>query len=300
MENEVSGYSKSIRELRTKKVVVRPIRRKGGWLGPEHDSAFLNEGSTRDYTVPSRARGRVLVNPCPDFTQADLEFLRDELGLENIRDLNPNTPKGFWMREAESTVKLDRNGKHLDLSQTRDFIEYLVLRSNSHLISPNWASRFDNGEFMFALVEEGEEMVDKVSNLEEKKAAYKYLGEIDHSAEKMTDFLHVYYLNKKEAKRPPRNAAVDWLKSELGKIIESDLKVFNEILSDKDYNLKLLIQRSVETGALLKDRHYYALPGADEPIGVLEDLIFYLDDPKNQTVRIKLMHHVESKTMTTT
>lgn len=304
MEITIEGYSKEITALREKKITVRPIYHEGGWVASNHDSAFLNEGSTRDYTVPSKARGRVLVNPCPDFKQDkkndidDWQALADELGLENVRDLNPNTKKGFWMREAESTVKMDRNGKFLVLKQTRDFIEYLVLRSNSHLIAHSWAERFDSGEFMFALVEEGEDMIDSVSNLEEKKEAFRYLDKIDSSAEKMTDFLYVYYLHKKEAKKPPRNGTVDWLKNEVGKIIETDLKSFLVILADPDYNLKLLIQRSVDTGALLKDRHIYTFPGADTPVGNLEELIAYLDDMKNQTERMKLMHHVEEKIAT--
>ncbi len=294
---EIAEYSKKIRAMREKKVVVRPIKRKGGWVAEDHDSAFLNTGSARDYTVPSKARGKVLVNPLPDFETNDIKLLAEELGLEHVRELNPNTPKphNFWKREAESTVRLDKNGKHLILKEVRDFIEFLVLRSNTHLIALTWSNRFDNGEFLFALVEEGEEMIDQVSNLEEKKQAYAYLGKIDKSATHMTDFLFVYYLTKRDAKRPPRNATVNWLKNEIGKIIDTDLSVYLEILDDKDYNLKLLIQRAVETGALLKDRHNYSLPGSDSPIGVLEDLIYFLDDPQNQTVRMKLMNHVEEK-----
>ena len=297
----VYGYSKTILELRTKKVTIRPIRREGGWVPGNHDSAFLNEGSARDYTVPSKPRGLVLVNPCPDFVQDkenkidDWQALADELGLEHVRDLNPNTKKGYWMREAESTVRLDRNGKHLNLNQTRDFIEYLVLRSNSHLIARNWASRIDSGEFMFAIVEEGEEITDQITNLEKKKIAYQLFGKMDHSATKMKDFLYVYYLMQRDAAPPPRNATMEWLKNEIGKIIESNLVTYLDILNDEDYTLKLLIQRSVETGALLKDKHVYTLPGADVPIGVLDDVLNFLNDPKNQTVRMKLMNHVEEK-----
>lgn len=300
----VYGYSKKILKLREKKVSVKPIHRDGGWVSSNHDSAFLNDGAVRDYTVPSKARGRVLVNPCPDFVQDkktgidDWQALADELGLESVRDLNQNTPKGFWMREAESTVKMDKRGKYLNLNETRDFIEFLVLRSCSHLIAPNWASRFDDGEFMFALVEEGEEIIDSVSNLEENKKAYAYLDKIDNSAEKMTDFLYVYYLTKKEAKKPPRNGTVDWLKAEVGKIIKNDLTIYLAILDDPDYNLKLLIQRSVDSGALLKDKHRYTFPGADSSVGNLEELIAYLDDEKNQTERMKLMKHVEEKMAT--
>lgn len=301
MEIDLNGYSKSIKELRRKKFTLRPIKRSGGWVGPEHDSAFMNDGAVAAYTVPSKAVGRGLVNPCPYFEVDekkdinDWQALADELGLESVRDLNPNTKKCFWMREAESTVRVDKNGMHLDLMDTRGFVDYIVLRSNTHIIAPNWQSRFDSGEFKFALVEEGEELVDKVSNIEQEKKAYRFLDKIDNSANKMMDFLYVYYLTKKDAKKPPTNASVDWLKNECGRIIKEDLNIFLAILDDKDYNLKLLIQRSVETGALLKQRNRYYLPGEDDAIGSIDDVITYLDDPRNQAVRVKLMHHVEGR-----
>lgn len=294
MEVDVSEYSKTIQQMRSMRVSVKPIYRKGDWVPDNHDSAFLNEGSTRDYTVPNKRRGNALVDPCFDFEAKDRQALANELGID-VNLLNPNHKQTIWKDPGEATVKLDRNGRRLNLKDTKDFLDYLVLRSNSHLISPTWGQRFDSGEYKFALVAENEEIQERVSNLEEKKQAYQYLGKIDHSATQMTDFLYVYYLNKKDAKRPPRNATVDWLKSEIGKIIESDLDMFLEILGDKNYNLKLLIQKATETGALIKDKHLYKIPGSDETIGVLEDLIDYLDDPKHSAERIKLMHHVEGK-----
>ena len=72
-----TDYSKPIKALREKKVSVRPIYRKGGWVAENHDSAFLNTGSARDYTVPSKARGNVLINPLSDFTVEDVKLLTE-------------------------------------------------------------------------------------------------------------------------------------------------------------------------------------------------------------------------------
>jgi hypothetical protein len=300
MEINTSNYSIKIRELRDQMVTVRPIKRDGGWVAANHDSAFLNDGTQREYTVPIK-KGNTLVNPLTYFVQDrktgqdDWQELADELGLTSVKELNPNAREDNFWKSSQASVALDKNGKHLNLKTTDGFIDYIVLRSNKHLIAPSWAERFDSGEFMFALVFEGEDLQDKVSNLEENKKAYLALDKIDHSAEKMTDFLYVYYLHKKEAKKPPRNGKVDWLKGEIEKIIKEDLQLFNEILNDEEYVLKLLIQRSVDTGALLRHKHVYSFPGADEPVGVLEDLIDYLNDDRNQSDRIKLVHHVEDK-----
>jgi hypothetical protein len=298
MENVITSivYSKSVKLLREKKYVVRPIKRKGSWVGPEHDSAFMNDGSRIGIVVPV-LQGNVLKDPFvfgegkdDKFTIEDIQNLAFELGVGDIKQFNVYTPKGFWHKRM---VALDKNGRHLDLSKGQDLIDYLVLRSDTDRIAPNWTARFDKGTYKFALVERGEELEDKVSNLEDKKTAYIHLDKMDHSEEKMKDFLYVYYLTKKDVKRPPRDAKIAWLKNELGRIIEEDLMNFNTILNDKDYNVKLLIQRSIELGAMYRNKHEYSLPGADRPIGNIEDTIEYLDNPKNQDVRMKLLHQID-------
>lgn len=293
LENEVlvmeRSYSIKVRNLREKKYTVRPIRRKGGWVGPDHDSSFMNDGAKLGIVVPV-LKGNVLVNPMPEFTKEDILLLAEELGLEDVKKLNLYVPKCYWRGK---TINLDRNGLYLDLSDAEDFVKFLILRSDSDRIAPNWSVRFDKGTYKFALVEQGEELIDNVSNLEEKKNAYILLDKMDSSSDKMKDFLYVYYLTKKDAKKPPRNATIDQLKNTIGVIIEDDLKTYLSILNDDYYTLKLLIQKAIEAGALRRDRHLYSLPGADKPIGVIEDLIDFLDDPKNQDVRMKLMHQIE-------
>lgn len=282
-------YSIKVRNLREKKFTVRPIRRKGGWVGPDHDSSFMNDGAKLGIVIPV-LKGNVLANPIPEFTKQDVILLAEELGLEDVKKLNLYVPKNYWRGK---TVTLDRNGLHLDLTQVEDFIKFLILRADSDRIASNWSTRFDKGTYKFALVEQGEELIDSVSNLEEKKNAYILLDKMDSSIDKMKDFLYVYYLEKKDAKKPPRNATIDQLKNAIGTIIEDDLKTYLAILNDDYYSLKLLIQKASEVGAIRRDRHLYTLPGSDKPIGVIEDLIDYLDDPKNQDARMKLMHQIE-------
>ena len=93
MEN-VKAYSKQLTALRQKKYVVRPIRRKGGWVPPDHDSAFMNEGSKMGIVVPVKA-GNVLVDPfvfgpkpTDRFTDEDVKLLASELGLADEKYLN--------------------------------------------------------------------------------------------------------------------------------------------------------------------------------------------------------------------
>lgn len=292
METINNKYSKKVSNLTKKRYVARPIHRKGGWLPPGHDSAFMNDGSTLGIVVPVM-QGNVLSDPFKGlgFTNDDKTILVNDLGIGDLQQFNIHVKGSYWRGK---TVSLDRNGLFLNLSKSEDLIKYLILRSDSERIAPSWNERFNKGTYKFALVEEGEEVQDKVSNLEEKKNAYLYFNKMDSNISKMKDFLFVYYLTKKDAKRPPNDATIEWLKNEIGRIIEDDLKIFLSIISDVDYTIKLLIQKSVSIGALNRDKHNYSFPGADRPVGTIEDLIEHLDDEKNQDAKMKLMHQVDN------
>jgi hypothetical protein len=283
-------YSLKVRNLRGKKYVVRPIKRKGQWVGVDHDSSFMNDGAKLGIVVPVLP-GNVLVNPMKEFTKEDVLSFSNELGLPDVQKLNIHVPKSYWRGK---TVNLNRNGLFLELSRIDHFVQFLILRSDTERIAQSWSERFDKGTYKFALVEEGEELRDNVDDLEEKTRAYILFNKMNSNVVKMRDFLYIYYLEKKDAKRPPKNATLDQLKKEIGRIIEDDRLIYLSILDDDYYNLKLLIQKSVEIGSLKRNGHLYSLPGADKPIGVLSDLLVFLDDTKNQDVRMKLLHQIEN------
>jgi hypothetical protein len=287
-------YSTAVAKLRKEKFKIVPVKRKGGWVPEFHDSAFMNDGSKIGIVVPVLP-GNILKEPLvidgKKMEAEDRKTLAIELGLETAEIFNVYSPKNFWRGR---TVNLNRNGLHLDCSRVEHFIDYLILASDSDRISPTWDERFDKGTYKFAIVGEGQEIVEKVTRTEDMKQAYKAFGRMDSSADKMKDFLFVYYLHKKKAKRPPRDASVDWLKAEIQKIIDEDLTLFLEITSDSGYDTKLLITKSVDSGALTRERHQYFIPGDEKPIGTLAEIIDFLDDDRNQEVKMKLIHHVEN------
>jgi hypothetical protein len=297
MEKTVTAvqYSPEVQRLRKKIIKVLPVKRKGGWVPPEHDSSFINEGARMGIVVPVLP-GNILVDALsPEFKEnekhSDRTMLALELGLTGSEEFNVHSSKSFFRRR---TVNLDNRVKYLDLSIAAHLMEYLILRADTQRVSPNWKDRFELGSRKFALVEEGEEIEEKVTRTEDLKQAYKLLDKIDSSVDKMKDFLFVYYLNKKQAKKPPRDATLDWLKAEIQKIIDEDLQMFLEIMSDKFYETKLLIIKSVTGGFLQRERNNYFIPGEDQPVGVLDDMVEYLEDSRYQEFRMKLMLQVEN------
>ena len=143
-------------------------------------------------------------------------------------------------------------------------------------------------EYKFALVEEGEQILGEVTKANKNQEAYKFLTEIENSAERMTDFLKVY------GKRPAPNSKKDFLKSELQKLIESSIDEFLKVARDKDFEMKIFIDNCLEIGALLKDKNKYSLPGGDI-IGIsLDDSVAYLRNKKFSDVLATLKAKLET------
>jgi len=274
--------------LRQGRVKVEPIRRTSDWLPENSDSIFMNSGAKQEYVVPRYARSGQLIDPLQDLTDAEKDQIARELGFKNGDDLNINKKEkeNFWINR---TVWIDKNGKFLDLSNVGDFISYKILEVNLESIAPSFTERYDKGTYKFALVFEGEE--DKIKNqkIDVKKDAYMLFGKIDGSAKKMSDFLWIYYLTDKEAKRLPNNPGIDYLRGEIGRIIEEKTGTFLNIMTDPDFETKVLVQKAINNGLIHRDGMTFTVFGEPTSKNSLDGLIAYLKDERNNNIRLSII-----------
>jgi hypothetical protein len=279
--------------LRTGKVKVEPIKRSSDWLPAESDSAFMNTGAKIEYVVPRLQRSGQLLDPLGDLSNEDKEKVARELGFKNADDLNINKKEkdNFWINRA---VFIDKNGKFLDLSNIGDFISYKILEVNLETIAPSFTDRYEKGTYKFALVFEEEEDKLKNTKVDAKKDAYMLFGKIDGSAKKMSDFLWIYYLTDKEAKRLPNNPSVDYLRGEIGRIIEERTGTFLGIMTDPEFESKVLIQKSINNGFIHRDGQTFTIFGEPTSKNTLEGLINYLKDERNNNIRLSLIGKLEA------
>ena len=279
--------------IRTGKVKVEPIKRSSDWLPVESDSAFMNTGAKIEYVVPRLARSGQLLDPLGDLSDEEKEKIARELGFKSADDLNINKKEkeNFWINRA---VFIDKNGKFLDLSNIGDFISYKILEVNIETIAPSFTDRYEKGTYKFALVFEEEE--DKLRNnkVDAKKDAYMLFGKIDGSAKKMSDFLWIYYLTDKDAKRLPNNPSVDYLRGEIGRVIEERTGTFLSIMTDTEFETKVLIQKSINNGFIHRDGQSYTIFGEPTSKNTLEGLINYLKDERNNNIRLSLIGKLEA------
>jgi len=277
--------------LRSGKVKVLPVKRSSDWLPENADSAFMNTGAKIEYVVP-RLRSGQLVDPLADLTEDNKSHLAKQLGMKDSSDLNVNKreKENFWINKP---VLLDKNGRHLDLSVTSDFIDYKILEVNMEYIAPTWEERYNKGTYKFVLVFEEEEEKIKNLKLDSKKEAYMLFGKIDGSVRKLSDFLWIYYLTNKDGKRLPNNPSLEYLRGEVGRIIEEKPGEFLSIVTDNLFDTKALIQKSINLGLIQRDGSTFKVFGEESSKNTLDGLINWLSDERNNNIRISLLGRID-------
>lgn len=257
-----------------KKIRVEPVfkRHQRSMFPTGHDGEFMYSGCRRGYPLPLDIKRNQLVTI---LTKEEQSFFEKELDM-NPGDLSIYKKKdNFWHKFY---VYIDKNGLTLHLSDPIDNLRWRVLKVCPE-IAPSWEERNNSAEFIFALVDEDYLINDEVKKSDKLKRAYKFFGSIENSAEKMRNFLVVY------GKKPPLNAKMDFLKSEISKIIEFNIDGFLAISEDKNFEMKLFIDNCLEIGALYKEgRTKVALPGGDIIGNTMDETIEFLRNKKNSDI----------------
>ena len=273
------------------KVTVKPIRRLSDWLPEGHDSNFMNEGARWTIGVPMLRDKKALVDPLKDLSPDEKQDLADKLGLESPSQFNIYRPENFW---KTFSVNIDRNGLQLDLNDPYDYITYRVLQCNTEWIAPSLTMRNMKQTYKFALEHDNEKLVGEVSMVNKKESSYLALSKMSNSQEMMSNFMWAHYLQVKTAQRPPMEAPSDWLKKEIGKIIEHDPSLFLSIAEDETYPYKVLIMKALNIGALSRSGdNTYKFPGATKAIGSLEQMVAHIRDERHQEDLLKLKTQID-------
>jgi len=282
--------------LRKEKVTVRPIIRPSDWLPTGHDSQFMNEGSKWTLCVPSYEDRKVLVDPLKGMSGVHKAELAELLGLEGPGTFNVYRPDTYW---KGFEILLDRVGRVLDLSDPHDFVTLKVLECNTEWIAPSYVMRNMKQTYKYALEFESDKINSEIAEVNVKEKSYVALSKMSNSRDIMGDFMWAYYLQVKTAQRPPIDAPADWLKKEIGKVIENDARQFLHIIEDEDYTYKVLIMKALNTGSLSRAGEQFRFPGGEFNVGSLQQMVDHLKDDRYQSDLIKLKTQINVAETTT-
>jgi len=281
--------------LQNKKIAICPIYREGGWLtkiNKNHDGAFLFTGAKFGIKgVPYDASKRTYVDPLTD--EEKKYFVQPEVGLGiKIEDLSIHKEKNFW---SKFEVNLTRDPIVLDLNNPLDYLRYKFLLCQKDIISPTWGKRFEKGTYKFSIKDDEADQEEAIGNIDLEMEVMSYFNNIQNSIRKMSALLTMYYAKTNQAKRVPANATTSFLKTELHKLIKSNLKDIHDIISDPHLNERVLVTQAVESGAISKlSASEYQIVGEEDKLN-LRELLEFLRNKKNQAIRAKIEAQLENQ-----
>ncbi len=254
----------------TTKVTLKPIK-KHGWLPDDHDGSLRYSKCFERLTVQA-TKGTGILNT--GLTEAD------EKRLEKKMHMSPGTLSKY-NRDYWTMFKIDvpSEGISLDTNSPEDEVKYLVLKAHQRVANSEM-ERFDTpfAEYVMTSVEQEAKMENKKSKL--KRRAYKVFSNM--STTEMADVLKVM------GKRAGDTASVDFIESQLDKIVTEDPQTFINTVEDPTFKMRAFIDDCISSRVLVKNGTKYQLPGGDIVGYTLEQAIEYLQNPDNQEVYLDL------------
>lgn len=252
------------------KVTVRPIK-SNGWLPKDHDG-FMRYSRCFERLTVQTDRTTALLN-----TGLKEE---DERRIEKAMNLTAGTlskyNRDYW---SKFYMDIPKEGKVLDLNLPSHELIYLVLKAHQRVANSEM-ERFDTPFAEYVMSNSEEEAVVRNKKGKVKREAYNKFNSL--SIDQMFNVLKVH------GKKVDSSASSDFIESEIDKLVEKNPQAFLDIVSDKDFVIKVFIEDCVRARALTKSGSKYMLTGGDIIGYSLSETIDYLNDPVNQEVYINL------------
>lgn len=216
-------------------------------------------------------------------TEEEQEFIIKGLGL-NKEDLNIGNRDNPYLKEL--SIEMPKAGISLDVSEPWDFLVDKVLSAYTNVIAPNKRSQNKKKSYRYARIQANEETDILLEKSDLRKEAYKLLGALEESRERMI----MYLLN--EGVRLHRQIDSKEVRRLVNDRVEKDYKHFIEVLSDPMFNEKGIINMAVILGVIQEKAklHYYdeqPMASKGKP-ATLTNAALFLKDKTNSQIRIAI------------
>ena len=281
--------------LKNRKVAVCPIYREGGWLqeiNKNHDGAFLFTGAKFGIKgVPYNTDRRVFIDPLTD--EEKQYFALPEIGLGiKLEDFSIHKSPNFW---SKFEINLTRDPIVLDLNNPMDYLRYKFLLAQKDLVSPSWIQRLDKGTYKFSIKDDESDQEEEISRIDLEMEVMGYFNNIQGSIRKMSALLALFYERNNIRKKIPSNVTTPFLKTEIHKIIKTNLKDIHEIIQDKYFEERVLVIQGITIGAILRQSgSEYQIVGEEDVLN-LRELLEFLRNKKNQATRAKIELQIDNQ-----
>lgn len=237
------------------------------------------DSSIDSFSVLRGESGKYVLN----LTEEEENFIIDGLGL-NPTDLNLGNRNNEYLKNL--TVEMPKAGLRLNLNDPWDFLVDKVLQSYTNVIAPGKKSANKKASYRYMRIKADEEVDIQLENADLRKEAYKMLGSLEDSREKMI----MYLLN--EGVRLHRQISTKDVRKLVNDRVEKDYKRFIDTLSENLFTEKGIINMGVVVGSIQeKNKLYYydeqPMASDGEP-ATLTNAALFLKDKVNSQVRIAI------------
>lgn len=273
-------------KLPNRKVKIVPLKRKRGLLPKEHEASFLFKESYYEVCVPIDERGR-MKDPLTPEERAFFESPSSGMDFEP-NELSVTREKNYYTKK-KAKVRLKNEVTYLDLSRPDDYMKYKILLTVKDRIALSDDPRETKVTQKFALVDENHETQQQLNELDTKLAAYTEYGAIKKDFRSLRHVIMVA-----TGKKVGKNAKLEFLQTEANRLLSNAPEAFLNAVRDKDLETKILIQDAITAKALRKQGIAYYTPGGDLIGNNLAEAVEFLNNKKNQDLRLVIEKKVDA------
>lgn len=278
--------------LRNEKVIVRFISRARGMVTDPRHVLYggMAVGSKVKFTTPLLRSGQY----ADVLTKEEKKFLEYKLGLEPNALSVHNRINNFWSDANEQgigRIELTKGDNPLDLSQPIDYIKYKVLLNNKDQIAPSMQVLQDKPKatYKFVIISEGDTAKAANTKVTLKAQAYMEFGKVNEDKEKMRVIIETI-----DGRPTASDSRVEYLQGKVGELIESNTKMFLQVVRDPLLDNKVLIKKAIEAGVIANRGNYLYLRDGNVPLcdngqePTLNIAAKYLSLPKHQELKFSI------------
>jgi hypothetical protein len=261
------------------KITVKKFRRTS-WLNPGHDGEILySKAVHRLVPQVELSTGRYMTGLTAE----------DETRLEKALSLKEGSlsayNKSFW---SKFEIRIPKQGKELDPSIPHQELEYKMLLVHDQVANSE-GERDDNPGADYIMTSVNQIAKEEASKFAIKEEAYDLYRKLKGNKEKVA-------VLKLLGKRTSSDATEEFVRAQLGKLIEETPEEFIAAVKDPNLEMKVMIMDAVAARIIKQESGKYTLIGELEPLGYsLMDTIEFLKNPENQQMLISVKTKLEAK-----
>ena len=227
-------------------------------------------------------------------TKDEMKFLEYKMGMEPGSLSVYKRENNFWDDsniEGVGAIELKKGDNIFDLSDPMDYIKVKILKANKQIIASSMQELQDTPKatYRFVVINENDSSKDATLHVTMKSKAYMEFGSMKDNDDKMRTVIELF-----EGRPVSAKSSNDFLQGKIGEIIETNTKMFLNIVTDPLLDNKVLIKKAIDAGIIVNRGTFLYLKDTNTPLcgdgqdPTLSVAAKYLSLPRQQELKFRI------------